>query len=432
MKPALSLRYIAWTSLALLLVKVAGAGLDYGVTVIIARRLGAEESGLFFLSVTIVSAIALVSRLGIDTWILKHAALTNSNCSPWKLLRPAISVVGITALVGSAVSLLVAGVVTRRTLSAPQWFWFFAIATAPLALTFLTAEFLRGLQRPLLAQLLTSFVSPLTVIVVLTLWGTDLNVLGAAAAYLFGTLAPISICIGIWVTLRRRSESSLTEPIRGFQLITKAFPFFLVTLIQSSNAWVGVLALGLMDDPRAVAIYSTGFRTAAILALLLNVVSVIVAPRFAALYSSGRKKELSRLASQCATITAIVATVPFAFIFAMPETILVWFGEDFAGGGVVLQVLLLGQWINALTGPVGYLLLMCGYERAVNHVSSLSAVLHVCLALVLVPISMHVGAAISTAGSLALQNLMLVAIAHRKLGIWMVPRLSSTVRTVSK
>jgi O-antigen/teichoic acid export membrane protein len=89
----------------------------------------------------------------------------------------------------------------------------------------------------------------------------------------------------------------------------------------------------------------------------------------------------------------------------------------------VLSILAIGQFVNVITGSVGYLLTMCGYERLQRNNFAVCAVLSVLLNVLLVPRMGAIGAAIATAATLAVQMLIAAAIVWRKLGVITVPLL---------
>ena len=54
--------------------RVAGAILAFALTVTMARLLGAEGTGLYYLALSIVSFAVILSRLGLDNVLLRFAA----------------------------------------------------------------------------------------------------------------------------------------------------------------------------------------------------------------------------------------------------------------------------------------------------------------------------------------------------------------------
>jgi O-antigen/teichoic acid export membrane protein len=87
----------------------------------------------------------------------------------------------------------------------------------------------------------------------------------------------------------------------------------------------------------------------------------------------------------------------------------------------VLPILAVGQFVNVVTGSVGYLLSMCGYERLQRNNIASCAALCVVLNVLLVPPLGAVGAAVASAVTLIVQMLTAAAIVWRKLGVITIP-----------
>jgi O-antigen/teichoic acid export membrane protein len=104
-----------------------------------------------------------------------------------------------------------------------------------------------------------------------------------------------------------------------------------------------------------------------------------------------------------------------------PRWILALFGSGFTSGSTSLAILAGGQFVNVVTGSVGFILMMCGYEKLMRNTILGIALLNMLLNFLLIPWFGVNGAAIATAVSLALMNLILVFIVYRKLKIMTLP-----------
>jgi O-antigen/teichoic acid export membrane protein len=92
------------------------------------------------------------------------------------------------------------------------------------------------------------------------------------------------------------------------------------------------------------------------------------------------------------------------------------FGEEYVQAAHLLQILVVGQFINVITGSVGYLLNMSGHEKDMRNVVFFSGPLALGLGLFLTPIYGATGAAVATAIALASQNLIAVYMVKKRLG----------------
>ena len=92
------------------------------------------------------------------------------------------------------------------------------------------------------------------------------------------------------------------------------------------------------------------------------------------------------------------------------------FGQEYTQAAHLLQLLIIGQFVNVITGSVGFLLNMTGHEKDMRNVVFFSGPLALGLGLFLTPIYGTTGAAVATAFALASQNLLAVFMVKKRLG----------------
>ena len=112
----------------------------------------------------------------------------------------------------------------------------------------------------------------------------------------------------------------------------------------------------------------------------------------------------------------LIAIPIFIFIFVFSEKLLSVFGGEYAESALILRVLIIGQFINLITGSVAFILNMTGHEKDMRNVVIISGSLSLALGFVMIPIFGVLGAAVSTAASLAVQNLIAVYMVKKRLG----------------
>ena len=93
------------------------------------------------------------------------------------------------------------------------------------------------------------------------------------------------------------------------------------------------------------------------------------------------------------------------------------FGAAYAQGATALAVLCFGQLLNAAVGPVGVLLNMSGHERDTLIGVSMASGANVILNLLLIPFLGLLGAAIASAATLAIWNMLLMRQVKNRLGV---------------
>jgi O-antigen/teichoic acid export membrane protein len=135
------------------------------------------------------------------------------------------------------------------------------------------------------------------------------------------------------------------------------------------------------------------------------------------LYAEGNTAALRRLAQQSAFWTLVTAAPAILVLMLVPDLILQIFGPQFRDGAWTLRILAFGQFVNVATGSVGVLLVMTGHEKLMRNIVAASAVLNLLGALVLVPRYGAIGAATSTACSLAFMKIVSWLMVRKKLHI---------------
>ena len=152
--------------------------------------------------------------------------------------------------------------------------------------------------------------------------------------------------------------------------------------------------------------YRAAFRLAALLTFTQFAVNALGAPTFGALHAAGDRAGLRRTVHRIGWLNTAVAVPGLLFLLALGPWLLSFWGSAFASAEAVtaLGILAAAQALNALSGPVMYLLNMTGGERAGLLILALSAAVQVVLGVMLVPDHGLIGAALSAAIGMAVWN----------------------------
>lgn len=158
-----------------------------------------------------------------------------------------------------------------------------------------------------------------------------------------------------------------------------------------------ILLTGALIDTSAAGRYVVASRVAGLAVFVLTAVNFAVGPLLSSAWSAQRGDDLRRLVrlSVLASTLATVGVATGLALFGRP--LLGVFGPPFVAVYPVLLILLAGQVVNALTGPVTLRLNMTGHHRSVARVLAAGAAINVVLDLALIPAFGLVGAAVATA-----------------------------------
>ena len=98
------MREVARGTMLAFVLKVIGAGLAFAFSVAVARMLGAEGAGLYYLALAVTTIGSVIGRVGLDNSLLRFVA-TRATHDDWA------SVKGVYAL-GVRMAVMASGVVT--------------------------------------------------------------------------------------------------------------------------------------------------------------------------------------------------------------------------------------------------------------------------------------------------------------------------------
>jgi O-antigen/teichoic acid export membrane protein len=397
------------------------------MTLVLAQQMTVEGYGSFVLVVTWLLFLVMFGLMGIDTTALRFSAeFTDQDDGlermgrlyPWALRRVFLTS-SLIALI--ALALLLA----RKGRAADLNVLLVAALTLPLlAVAMLQQSLLRGMHKVGRADLVGQIFRPLSVVIFAVLFGIASLRIGTLQALVFFLLGSIVSVIAGSVWIRRAIGVSRFQPAmpEETQLWKKtATPMLLIAGSHFMLHQLDILMLGSMTGPGTVAPYAVASRLADLVAFPLLVASGFVAPMISSLYHSGRTDEL-RSVLRTVSIGVTLVSLVIAAIFAVwPSELLGIFGQEYAAARAVLLILVVGQVINGMAGPVGFLLSMTGHERTSAWILGGGVLLNVVLNFLLIPLYFEVGAAIATAITTVYWNLAMTLATTIRVGLRATP-----------
>ena len=402
-------------------IKILAAGSAFAMNVVIARLLGAEEAGLFFLSYTIILISAAVGRLGLDNTFVRFIAAHHAT-NEWDQIR-GLYLTGIRWSVVASVIIAILLFLSSNFLAAKVFkqaafadvMRIMAIGIPLMALSTLHANALQGIKKIPQSIIVLSVAAPVAMLVLTFLIYPRVAVTGGA---LFVGATGLALSLGVYWWLRVPSLTATTPiPVDRASIIASCFPLLWVVILNQTVMWSSQIMLAAWTSSADVAVFNAAQRTAMLTSFILVAVNSIAAPKFSAMYRTGRLEEMRRIAVAATRLMMLFGLAPLALMLALPELILLLFGPEFTAGASALRILSIGQFINLATGSVGFLLSMTGHEKLLRNNVLIAAAVTIALGLILIPSHGIYGAAIATACGIALQNLLCVWQVRRVHGV---------------
>ena len=394
---------------------------------LLARVLGPADVGAYFLAISLVIPLAIVSQLGLSRAMVKLVASAlalerpNAARHAIRVALPTTLVVGGLLALGVAdgpgrwlTSLLQDGERLRAALP------ILALMGLSFALIDVMAETLRGFHDLRAASALGDFLVQRLLLVlalaVLWLWAWPAAVGDVLVLALCAALAVLALAAGlVWRQLRALPQRG--APFGTVEILRHGAPFLLVRLNLWVTAGADLWLLGMFRPPEEVAVYGAASRMALLTAIPLMVCNSVLAPTVAELYSRRQLDRLEKVVRAAATMAAApAALVVLVFVLAGDRLLGLLFTDAYRAGYPVVVCLALGQWVNVAFGSCAISLTMTGHQRDVMIASTVTAAATIVGFYLLAPHGTLAVAAV-IAASLVLYNLILSRIAHRRLGI---------------
>ena len=405
----------------MLAVKLLGAASAYALAWWVSRHEGPEAYGRFELALTVLTIAALAARLGLDGVLVKWMAASKVKGEEGvqrRLVGRVMLVTGLLAAPLLAVLMWVASPSLTSWLGdetlAQTWPWV-AAGVPILTMWGVSAEALRGLSRMKSHALLQPGIVAAGAVVCMV--GLGWNIVSSYAASLVASALLGAVLLVTALPMRTKAPAALSSEWGWKPMLQTGWPMLLGSAMFLVMSWTDTLLLGHYLEEGQVGIYRVAFRMAALVTLVQAAVNSYAAPLFAERHALGDRAGL-RAALRQTTLLNVAFSVPaLGVLVAVPAWWMGWFGEAFEAGATCLVWLAMGQVVNALCGPVMYLLNMTGHERHAQRIVWIAALGNLAMNVWAIPRFGIEGAAVATAFSMALWNVAAAVAVKRLLGL---------------
>lgn len=388
------------------ILKGLGFAILFVMNLQIGRLLGPEGYGLFGLALAISSTVVVLTSMGWPSAMMRMMARYQESAQwgHWRglVIRATQVVLGLSLfalaiLVGISKSSLVNHSIADSVAYA-------GLIAAPLAIIALYRKGLMVLGHTKASIVLEDLLLPgLTVAGFLVL--SVQTALAGLQLYLAAVcfVALLSIAY-FWTSVPDdvRGQRSRFETREWWRI---AAPLMIGGLAQMALTRIDIIMLGAMTDPSTTGIYVAASRLAMISGIVLIGVNTIAAPLLAKAYQGGRIEEFFWIFRRSVVWSTAGAVPVIMLLLLVPGLLLGLFGPGFESGADLLRVLALGQFVNAVTGSVGFALIVSRHEKAFAVSTISMMLLNIVGNFIAIPTYGAIGAAWVSAVSVAGLNL---------------------------
>jgi len=406
-----------------LVFRTLGVLAGYLFVFLVSRLFGEFAMGAYSLSYTVLMILSVLCRLGTDTSIIRYVAESAALNRPGGMRHVYTSILRVIGPVGLAVTALTlagASMLAADVFREPNLTGFIRIAAwgiLPLSLFHFHAECLRGLKKIALYSFFKNLSLPL---------GASLILMGLAAvrsgpkspilAYVGASAFLFVLVAGFWLAGSKIFRHPAEVSVSVGSIISTSLPMFLSGSLFLVMRWIDTLMLGMFRSVEEVGIYYVAVRIANVTAITLFAINTIAAPKFAEFFARNDIEGLGRMARQSTRIIFWLSFPVLIFILAFPSWVLGIFGPGYRTGSTALILLILGQFINAVSGSVGYILNMTGNQTSFRNIVLTATAVNVGLNFLLIPRLGIVGAGIASLVCLLTWNIASVISVRKRFG----------------
>lgn len=347
------------------------------VNAIAARLLGSKGFGQFVIIYTAGLAIVQLGMLGVHRAGLREAARIDSADDP--MLAQLRSGVRAVILVTLPLCGVIAGLLSWLMLSGePVEKSVTALAVAGLVVGSghqrVLANYLRGFGYIRFASLLQGGSGGALVVVVqatLMLLGATLlpglGLAGILSAMTLGYVLPIAVAWPIvskhWIhtSISRRNFRNVRV------VIARDWKFLVVQLASNINQYLELWIAGIVLVTIDASLFGAAQRLAVLIAFPLTALQIVLSPTISRLWALKRPADLEAVLRTAAWVALVISTVALLPLVLAPGQILLRvFGPEFQSASIVLVLLSIGYFVNALSG-------LCGPTLSMSHNEGRSA-----------------------------------------------------------
>lgn len=415
------LRGSVWTLFA----RILATFLALVSNVVIARVYGAEALGSVAVIESYLVLITIFTVLGTDTAILRlipeHLA-KYSPTSAFKVYRKTIYIVMSVSIAAGILFYFLSNIIAIKVFSKPHLSFYLAIAAMFVVFRsamLLNTQAIRGLSMIRLFAYMLVLPHGTNLLLLISfgfLWHSNYipiyAFLGSFA--LAGTIGWIATEYSFKIKIKTEDTVN-TVPLR--EIISISTPMLFTATMAFVVGQTGVIMLGIFHNEAEVGHYSIALKLSMLTTFILSSVNSMAAPKFSDLFHSGKIDELFLLAKKSAKLIFWSTTPILLVLVIFGKLILgVLFGDSFDVAYIPLIILVLGQFVNSISGATGIFMNMTGKEKAFRNIMLFSAILNIGLNIILIPTYGLHGAAFTTMVSLCTWNIATLMFMKIKFG----------------
>lgn len=401
---------------------IFGRGIGYFYRMLVARYLGPFDYGLLSLGLDVLNILAPIAILGLPVGITRYVAFYKGKQDLQRIKGVFVTSYKIILISGLSFAItlfLLSDWISStifKTIELSLILKIFAIGAPFSILTTITVAGICSFKQMKYKVYVNDIFQKLFILtgIILSIF-LGFGIIGVTLTYTVGFIGAFLLAFYFLETKLFPLIKSKVKAISiSKELLSFSGPLMFAAILWVIMGRIDTLMLGYFINPVQVGIYHAAFPTAILLLVVLTSTEMIFMPVAAELYAKNLLEELWSIFRVVTKWMFAISLPIFLIMIFFSETILrILFGAEYTSGAIVLSILAVGYFIASLVGPTGAMLLTIGKTKILLANNIIVLGIDIILNLYLIPIYGIIGAAIATAISISLWNVLtLVEIYH--------------------
>lgn len=363
------------------------------LAIVIARRFGPEDYGLFIFAVGTSVVVGMIADFGWPS-VFNRMMPALKKGEDWTKLKGLARAADLTVFVGGVVGVIFLVALALLVGDLKTGLIAAALLVIPYAFVILRRQQLAAVGWAWLGLLLDQgFASTLLLILLLI---TPLSIVKALLAY--SAFMLLALLIGTLAVRKRLPTQCRNAPpsydwkpwlSMGGSITISFLPRILMTRVD-------VLMLAPLAGLAEAGVYGAALRVTILMTFPQFVLQTVALPLFSQAFANGQTGRVRRLFVLCLAY-ALATSVPVVMVIAIASEWIMGtlFGSDFADGALSLVLLGLGQFAISVGIPFASMITMGDREKAFGRFSLLVLIVNLALGLLLIPLYGATGGAVA-------------------------------------
>jgi O-antigen/teichoic acid export membrane protein len=387
-------------SFIIFIFKVLGALSLFASYMLIPRYYGIEAFGIFNLIFALLMIATVISRLGLDTYVVRIIPSFELKDETLPLfLKAILKTLFLSSFVVCLLLLASSNLINNyffKSIDASTYLLILAFMVFPYTFFNVLVEIFRGLDEIKIYAFFRNFsqnfmVFILVLISIVSSWMFD------PVYILYGAILIItlSLSLTLYKFLKHKEIKLYVKGKYKEKILKHSYPMFLAASVMFLMGYTDSFMISYYLDEYQVGIYNACISLSMMLTFIPIAIGGYISPKIAKAYSQHKRDEIKSIFQDSMKIIFVVTLAIFGVMYFYGEFFLGLFGEAFHVATLTLLLTNIAFLSEALTGPVGFILNMTDNQHIFMRILIVSLLINVLFNMLLIPIYGINGAAIA-------------------------------------